>query len=153
MLEITPTGQFKKDFKTCKKRGYDMSLLQQIIDILAILAMLPLKKRPTENFLLPPAVNAGIRRQRRVNRLLNGQMKSFRPTTLAEPYFKADIPNISIDYRDLTAFARNKGCKVCDLTDEEKNLFITDADMNIVRECTIKLYSYDRQCTSCDRHP
>ena len=35
MLEITPTGQFKKDFKTCKKRGYDMDLLQQIIDILA----------------------------------------------------------------------------------------------------------------------
>ena len=32
MLEITPTYQFKKDFKICKKRGYDMDLLQQIID-------------------------------------------------------------------------------------------------------------------------
>ena len=70
---------------------------------------------------------------------MNGQMKSFRPAALAGPYFKADIPNINIDYRGLTAFARNKGCKVCDLTDEEKNRFITDADMNIVRERAIKL--------------
>ena len=45
MLEITPTGQFKKDFKTCKKRGYDMSLLQQIIDIWAIPASLPEKNQ------------------------------------------------------------------------------------------------------------
>ena len=45
MLEITPTGQFKKDFKICKKRGYDMDLLQQIIDILAIPALLPEKNK------------------------------------------------------------------------------------------------------------
>lgn len=45
MLEITPTGQFKKDFKTCKKRDYDMDLLQQIIDILAIPASLPEKNK------------------------------------------------------------------------------------------------------------
>ena len=45
MLEITPVGQFKKDFKTCKKRGYDMDLLQQVIDILAIPASLPEKNK------------------------------------------------------------------------------------------------------------
>lgn len=45
MLEITPTGQFKKDFKTCKKRGYDMDFLQQIIDILVIPASLPEKNK------------------------------------------------------------------------------------------------------------
>ena len=45
MLKITPTSQFKKDFKTCKKRGYDMDLLQQIIDILAIPASLPEKNK------------------------------------------------------------------------------------------------------------
>lgn len=45
MLEITPTYQFKKDFKICKKRGYDMDLLQQSIDILAIPASLPEKNK------------------------------------------------------------------------------------------------------------
>ena len=39
----------------------------------------------------------------------------------------------------LTALARNRRYRVCDLTDEEKNRFITDADMNIVRKCEIKL--------------
>lgn len=58
---------------------------------------------------------------------------------LAGPYFKSDIPNIKIDYRGLTTFARNKGCRVCDLSDEEKNRFITDADMNTVRKHAIKL--------------
>lgn len=45
MLEITPTGQFKKDFKLCKKRGYDMSLLKQVIDILAVPKALPENNR------------------------------------------------------------------------------------------------------------
>ena len=45
MLEITPTGQFKKDFKICKKRGYDMELLQRTINILAIPASLPEKNK------------------------------------------------------------------------------------------------------------
>ncbi len=69
---------------------------------------------------------------------MNGQMKSYNSTVLAGPYFKADIPDIRIDYRGLTAFARNKGCKVCDLTDEEKNCFITNADMTVVRKYAIK---------------
>lgn len=45
MLEITPTGQFRKDFKLCKKRGYDMSLLKQVIDSLAVPEALPEKNR------------------------------------------------------------------------------------------------------------
>ena len=70
--------------------------------------------------------------------ILTGRMKSFRPTKLAEPYSKADIPNIRIDYKGLTAFARAKGKRVCDLSDEEKNRFIIDADMRVVRERSIK---------------
>ena len=70
---------------------------------------------------------------------MNGQMKSYRPSALAGPYYKADIPNIKIDYRGLTAFAHNTGRSVCDLTDEEKNRFISNADMNIVRKRAIKL--------------
>lgn len=43
MLEITPTGRFKKDYKLCKKRGCNMDLLQKIIDTLAIPETLPPK--------------------------------------------------------------------------------------------------------------
>ncbi len=41
MLEVSFTNQFKKDYKLCIKRGYDMLLLQNIINILAIPAILP----------------------------------------------------------------------------------------------------------------
>ena len=43
MLHVSFTGQFKKDYKLCKKRGYDMVLLQNIIDTLAIPKDLPEK--------------------------------------------------------------------------------------------------------------
>lgn len=36
MLEIGYARQFKKDYKTCKKRGYDMALLQSVINTLTI---------------------------------------------------------------------------------------------------------------------
>ena len=45
MFEISFTGQFKKDYKLCKKRGYNMKLLQDIIGILAIPEELPIKNR------------------------------------------------------------------------------------------------------------
>ena len=45
MLEVSFSGQFKKDYKLCKKRGYNMKLLQDVIDILAIPAELPIKNK------------------------------------------------------------------------------------------------------------
>lgn len=69
---------------------------------------------------------------------MNGQMKLFRPEPLTGPYFKADIPRIRIDYKGLTAFARKKGKRACDLSDAEKNLFIVGADMDMVRQVAIK---------------
>jgi mRNA interferase YafQ len=45
MLAILYATKFKKDFKTCVKRNYDMSLLQQAIDTLIIPAPLPLKNK------------------------------------------------------------------------------------------------------------
>ena len=36
MLQVSFTGQFKKDYKLCKKRGYDMNLLFAVIDVLAV---------------------------------------------------------------------------------------------------------------------
>ena len=71
--------------------------------------------------------------------ILTGQMRLSKPANLAGPYFKADIPDFHIDYRGLTAFARKKGIKVCDLSDEDKDRFITNADMRSVRKNSIKL--------------
>lgn len=45
MLKVSFTTQFKKDYKLCIKRGYDMSLLQNIIDILLIPAALPAQNK------------------------------------------------------------------------------------------------------------
>lgn len=45
MLDVRYSTKFKKDFKTCVKRGYKMPLLQQVIDILRIPDVLPPKNR------------------------------------------------------------------------------------------------------------
>ena len=45
MLDVRYSSKFKKDFKTCVKRGYKMALLQQVIDTLRIPAPLPQKNR------------------------------------------------------------------------------------------------------------
>ncbi len=34
MYNIKATNQFKKDLKRCKKRGYDIPLLEKVIDAL-----------------------------------------------------------------------------------------------------------------------
>lgn len=43
MLDVRYSTKFKKDFKICVKRRYDMALLQQVIDILKIPDALPPK--------------------------------------------------------------------------------------------------------------
>ncbi len=42
---IKPTSQFKKDLKTTQKRGYDLDLLKEVINILADGESLPQKNR------------------------------------------------------------------------------------------------------------
>ncbi len=41
MLDVRYSTRFKKDFKACVRRGYDIPLLQQTIDTLRIPAPLP----------------------------------------------------------------------------------------------------------------
>ena len=36
MLKLNTSSRFKKDLKTCEKRGYNLKLLQDVIDILRI---------------------------------------------------------------------------------------------------------------------
>lgn len=45
MLQVSFTGKFKKDYKLCKKRAYNMELLQAAIDTLIIPAPLPQKNK------------------------------------------------------------------------------------------------------------
>lgn len=41
MLNISFVGKFKKDYKLCQKRGYNMALLQAAVNTLAVPAALP----------------------------------------------------------------------------------------------------------------
>lgn len=43
--QLKPTSKFKQDLKTAKKRGYDLTLLQDVIEILASGEPLPEKYR------------------------------------------------------------------------------------------------------------
>lgn len=39
--ELEYANSFKKDLKTCKKRGYNLTLLQEVIDLLQATGTLP----------------------------------------------------------------------------------------------------------------
>lgn len=43
MLKLDTSTKFRRDFKRCLKRGYDMQLLQTVVDTLRIPAPLPVK--------------------------------------------------------------------------------------------------------------
>lgn len=45
MLDLIFTNQFKKDYKLCQKRNYNMELIQNIINTLSIPAPLETKHR------------------------------------------------------------------------------------------------------------
>lgn len=45
MLKLNASTKFKKDYKLCLKRGYNIQLLQAVIDTLRIPASLPAKNR------------------------------------------------------------------------------------------------------------
>lgn len=45
MLKVNTSGKFKKDLKMCVKRGYDLQLLENIINILRIPDKLPEKNK------------------------------------------------------------------------------------------------------------
>lgn len=69
-------------------------------------------------------------------------------TTLSKPhvYKISEIPNFDIDYRGLTKLARQKGCSVAALSDNEKNQFIHGSTMEEVREKKHKIINLKKAC-------
>lgn len=45
ILNVIYSGQFKKDFKKCVRRGLNMNLLKSVVSILAVPAALPGKNQ------------------------------------------------------------------------------------------------------------
>lgn len=45
MLNVIYSGQFKKDYKKCQKRGWEINLLKSVVAILAVPATLPPQNR------------------------------------------------------------------------------------------------------------
>lgn len=45
MLKVKYSGQFKKDYKKCSKRGFDMNLLKSVVTLLAVPEALPKKNQ------------------------------------------------------------------------------------------------------------
>lgn len=48
MLEIIMTNRFRKDYKLAKKRGYDLSLLDRTVNLIASRTTLPEKYKDHE---------------------------------------------------------------------------------------------------------
>ena len=46
MYQLTTTNKFNKSLKLCKKRGYDLTVLQHVIDLLQKTGNLPVKYKP-----------------------------------------------------------------------------------------------------------
>ena len=42
-----------------------------------------------------------------------------------KPIMPSELPNVRIDYKGLLEFAKQKGVRVIELTEEEKNRFVT----------------------------
>jgi mRNA interferase YafQ len=46
MYKLITTNKFEKSLKLCKKRGYDLTSLQKVLDILQETGSLPIKYKP-----------------------------------------------------------------------------------------------------------
>jgi len=44
------------------------------------------------------------------------------------PIMPSELPKVRIDYKGLLDFAKQKGVRVVDLTEEEKNQFVTPSE-------------------------
>lgn len=53
------------------------------------------------------------------------QVKSYKIKTTGRAIMPSQLPNIRIDYKGLIKYAHSKGVKAGELTDSEKNQFVS----------------------------
>ena len=53
------------------------------------------------------------------------QVKSYKIKTTGKAVMPSQLPNIRIDYKGLIEYAHSKGLKAGDLTESEKNMFVS----------------------------
>lgn len=58
--------------------------------------------------------------------IMNGQMKKYKDSlnTMQGPILLSQCPNIKLDLHGLMKYAKEKGVKVIDLSEDEKALFV-----------------------------
>lgn len=58
---------------------------------------------------------------------MNGQMMNYKKsiTNTVRPIMPSELPNVKIDYAGLLSYAKSKGLKVVQLSENEKSKFIT----------------------------
>lgn len=61
---------------------------------------------------------------------MSGQMMNYKISLNAstQPIMPSELPQVRIDYKGLLSFAKQKGVRVIDLTEAEKNRFVTPAE-------------------------
>lgn len=63
---------------------------------------------------------------------MNGLMRKFdyeryfeQIKTMPEPIMMSELPKVKLDLRGIREYAKNKGIEIANLTEEEKQLFMT----------------------------
>lgn len=58
---------------------------------------------------------------------MSGQMMNYKISlrNSMNPIMPSELPDVRIDYKGLLEFAKQKGVRVIELTEEEKNRFVT----------------------------
>ena len=67
---------------------------------------------------------------------MNGQMKKYKESLKKTPLvvLPAELRQVQIDYHGLIMYAKTKGVSVPELTDEEKNRFILNSNMERINK-------------------
>lgn len=58
---------------------------------------------------------------------MNGQMMNYKASLECKvnPILSSELPKVKVNYKALLAYAKEKGMQVIDLTDTEKNMFVS----------------------------
>lgn len=73
---------------------------------------------------------------------MNGQMKRYKESLMNTPHvvLPAELQQVRIDYHGLILYAKTKGVSVPDLSDEEKNRFILNSNMDRIHELRSEMH-------------